>query len=404
MTAERIELQPLGLFRVRKTDRFIELTLSLSCESGRYDYSKLYFTRGVFDRYSEDRVLCFKMRQASAPETIRLAVPPDALKSGWMRLRLEAFPGTSGRCTVLAARLVPEDGNALSGLAYLFAIKEWVRRQVAQSESLGRAVAPHPPESLSLELTAGCNFQCSHCSSHGDEQEHRMNNRRLSFTREMLDKLAHEVFPYLTLVNLVGRGEPTMVPTDLWNRLFELCETYRVLLTCVTNGSFVKHRFDLEKLRQLDTLTFSIDGMTSEVFAANRGGADLGAFMDNLAHFQSLRRDPSLLRPPRLGLSWTLKRNNIEQFPDFIEFRDSGRRRLALRPSPAAVPAGRCGAVTGGRARLVQPLPVGGIRVAERHPDQARRPAAFRGLGSFESGGGPVECGPCRSNPRIRHR
>ena len=343
MTAERIELQSLGLFRVRKTDRFIELTLSLSCESGRYDYSKLYFTRGVFDRYSEDRVLCFKMRQASAPETIRLAVPPDALKSGWMRLRLEAFPGTSGRCTVLAARLVPEDGNALSGLAYLFAIKEWVRRQVAQSESLGRAVAPHPPESLSLELTAGCNFQCSHCSSHGDEQEHRMNNRRLSFTREMLDKLAHEVFPYLTLVNLVGRGEPTMVPTDLWNRLFELCETYRVLLTCVTNGSFVKHRFDLEKLRQLDTLTFSIDGMTSEVFAANRGGADLGAFMDNLAHFQSLRRDPSLLRPPRLGLSWTLKRNNIEQFPDFIRFAIAAdadllyvRHLLLFRPDDAA--------------------------------------------------------------------
>ena len=170
-----------------------------------------------------------------------------------------------------------------------------------------------------------------------------MNNRRLSFTREMLDKLAHEVFPYLTLVNLVGRGEPTMVTTDLWNRLFELCETYRVLLTCVTNGSFVKHRLDLEKLRQLDTLTFSIDGMTSEVFAANRGGADLGAFMDNLAHFQSLRRDPSLLRPPRLGLSWTLKRNNIEQFPDFIRFAIAAdadllyvRHLLLFRPDDAA--------------------------------------------------------------------
>lgn len=343
MAREAVHLQSLGLFRVKKHDRFIELTLSLSCDNTRYDYSKLYFTCGVFERYSEDQVLCFKLRQANKRETVRLVIPPNAVKSGWVRLRLEAFPNTSGRCNIVATRLVAEDGDPLSKLAYLFAIKEWVRHHVVQSEVLGRGVVPHPPESLSLELTAGCNLQCSHCSSHGDEAEHRMNNRRPSFTQPMLEKLAHEVFPHLTLVNLVGRGEPTMVSTDLWNKLFELCDTYRVLVTCVTNGSFVQQRFDVEKMRQLDTLTFSIDGMTSDVFSANRGGADLGVFMRNLAHFQSLRQDPTLLRPPRLGLSWTLKRNNIDQFPDFVRFAIASkadllyvRHLLLFRPGDAA--------------------------------------------------------------------
>lgn len=345
MANKPVGLQSLGLFRVKKTDRFIELTLVLRCEkNARYDYSKLYFACGVFERYSEDKAVCFKARHADRPETIRLVIPPGALKSGWLRLRLDAFPQAAGTCGILAARLVAEDGDeALSRLAYLFAIKEWVRHQVVLSEALGRAVAPHPPESLSLELTAGCNLQCSHCSSHGDEQEHKMNNRRPAFTQAMLEKLAHEVFPHLTLVNLVGRGEPSMVPTELWNKLFELCEDYRVLVTCVTNGSFVQQRFDVPKLRQLDTLTFSIDGMTSDVFTANRGGADLAVFLKNLSHFQSLRNDPSLLRRPRLGLSWTLKRNNIHQFPDFIRFAIDAqadllyvRHLLLFRPGDAA--------------------------------------------------------------------
>jgi hypothetical protein len=65
--------------------------------------------------------------------------------------------------------------------------------------------------------------------------------------------------------------------------------------------------------------------------------------MRNLAYFQSLREHPTLLRPPRLGLSWTLKRNNIDQFPDFIRFAIASkadllyvRHLLLFRPGDAA--------------------------------------------------------------------
>jgi len=338
------QLTRLGLFRVKSDDVFIELTLRL-CRTAetRYDFSKLYFAVGIVGRYSEQRTICFRLRHSDVVERVRLLIPPEGKAVGWIRLRLEAFARSYGSCEVVSARLIPEDGGELSRQAYLIGLKSRVRAQVVQSEVLQRATVPHLPESLSIELTAACNLHCSHCSSHGDEREHLLNNRRPPLNAEVLETLAHEVFPYLTLVNLVGRGEPTMVSASQWNRFFELCEAYNVLVTCVTNGSFVKQRFDARKMRLLDTLTFSIDGMTEEVFTANRGGADLNTFMKNLDHFQCLRREQHLLRCPRLGLSWTLKRNNIHQFPDFVRFAiEAGadllyvRHLLLFRPADAS--------------------------------------------------------------------
>lgn len=316
------KLLNLGLFFIKRSDVFIDLTLRLRADpDARYEYSKLYYSTGFLSKFNEEQTICFKLSLANAHEQIRLLIPEEARKHKWIRLRLDPFVHASGSCQVEAAKLVAEDANeALSRLAYLLALKEWTRAKVVESETEKRAITPHPPESLSLELTAACNLQCSHCSSHGDIVEHRMNNRRLAFDGELLESLGKEVFPFLTLINLVGRGEPSMVPLALWNRFFELCDENKVLVTCVTNGSFVKQRFDAKKISMLDTLTFSIDGMTHDVFTHNRGGADLDDFLNNLNYFQEIRHGLNVLRKPRLGLSWTLKRNNIHQFPDFVRF------------------------------------------------------------------------------------
>jgi len=135
---------------------------------------------------------------------------------------------------------------------------------------------------------------------------------------DMLDRLAEDTFPSLTLVNLVGRGEPMMVGLPLWQRLISHLLTYDVFMTCVTNATFLTKRIDEAILPVVDTLTASIDGTTPEIFAANRGGASLENWRRNIDHVNSLRKKSGLARLPRLGLSWTLKRNNIHQFPDFI--------------------------------------------------------------------------------------
>ena len=343
----RAALSSLGLFRVGRNDEYIELALRLSRSDGtHYSFSKLYFAIGWAGRFSEQQTICFRVQQAGVVERVRLLLPSAAKHHGWVRLRLDAFVQTHGACEVVDARLVGEDSVELSRQAILVALKQRTRELVAERESLPasahHAQPEHPPESLSVELTAACNLHCPHCSSHGDEATHRMNNRRESLSPALLESLGHEVFPYLTLINLVGRGEPMMVPLPFWNRLFELCERYAVLITCVSNGTFVRQRLDAAKMHLIDTLTLSIDGMTPDVFAENRRGADLATFKDNVSHYQRLCHASDLLRRPRLGFSWTLKRNNIEQFPDFIRFAldcDADllyvRHLLLFRPSDA---------------------------------------------------------------------
>ena len=184
----------------------------------------------------------------------------------------------------------------------------------------------HYPNSLSIELTPRCNLTCTHCSSHGTSELHRWHNRMKEFSAERLDRLATEVFPALTSLTLVGRGEPTMVSTRLWETLVRHVVEQRVFLSIVTNGHFLDRWLTPALLPFIETLMFSIDGITPATFAANRGGADLDALLGAVARFDAMRRSADLARRPRLAFSWTLKRNNIAEFPEFV------RRVLRFEP------------------------------------------------------------------------
>ena len=185
-----------------------------------------------------------------------------------------------------------------------------------------------------MEIQPGCNFTCGHCSSHGTPELHRRHNRMKEMDAELLAQLAHEVFPHLTMINLVGRGEPLMVSDRLWNDLIGYLQRYRVLLSIVTNGYFIERRITADVLPLLDTLTVSIDGLHPQTFAANRGGASFEKVMAGVRHFHALRQQACLPRRPKLCLSWTLKKNNLAELCDFV--------RLLRRWSPTASTSGIC--------------------------------------------------------------
>jgi len=314
----------LGTFRPTARTGFLEFSLKLDCdaEAARsYEYSKLYYSVSPQEGYSEQDVICFRVRFRHQYERIRLVLPGRARQNGYVRLRLDALPYSAGRFQVKNVRLVPADlDDEASRRARFAAQKEWVRQQVVRSEQQLRVTVPHYPESLSIELTPRCNLTCTHCSSHGTAALHHLHNCKSAFSPAMLARLAHEVFPHLTVVNLVGRGEPLMVSDELWAQLVALLERYGVLLSCVTNGYFIRRRIDERVLPLIDTLTVSIDGLDPETFAINRGGASLERVLENAGYFHVLRERIPLARRPKLCFSWTLKKNNVAQFPDFIRF------------------------------------------------------------------------------------
>lgn len=311
----------LGVFRVETDCGYISFRLQVEPGDVRYDYSKLYYSVARGQPYDESRVICFRVRGRGIFEEVCLVLPEAARRSGYLRLRLDGLGEKRGTFAVRDVRFVGahvEDEQTRR--ARLIEQKQRVREEVLRSEDEKRAALPHYPESLSLELTPRCNLTCTHCSSHGTDALHRLNNRRAPFTAAALERLGHEVFPHLTSLTLVGRGEPLMVSEALWTQLITLLERYGVFLNCVTNGYFIKRRITKKVLPLIDILTVSIDGMDAQTFAENRGGADLERVLDNVRYFHELRTRTALARRPRLGFSWTLKRNNIAQFPDFIRF------------------------------------------------------------------------------------
>jgi radical SAM protein with 4Fe4S-binding SPASM domain len=68
----------------------------------------------------------------------------------------------------------------------------------------------------------------------------------------------------------------------------------------------------------VDNVNVSMDGNSRDIFALNRGGADVDRVWHNVDHFHELRRRCGLARRPRLHFAWTLKRNNVAELPGFV--------------------------------------------------------------------------------------
>lgn len=314
-----------GPFLVGYGHAFIEFDLEIDVsweESRAYRYSKIYYSRNLAGPFTESQVMCFRIGTNRKRHRLRVALPEAARGVGFLVLRFDPFPYASGRAQIYELRPVRENDSdtELNEAARLGALKECTRRAVETSERSQVEIAGHYPESISLEIQPGCNLVCGHCSSHGTTQVHDRHNRMGSITSERLEALAKEVFPHLTLINIVGRGEPLMVSDKLWGEFTTWLTRYRVLFTAVTNGYFIERRITPEVLPFLDTLTVSIDGFSPEIFATNRGQASFEKVMKGVRHFHELRKVLCLPRRPKLCISWTLKKNNIREFPEFVRY------------------------------------------------------------------------------------
>lgn len=301
----------------------IELEVDISWEDSKgYQYSKLYYARHPYEPFDESRVVCFRIRKNRLRHIVRIRLPDEALAVGAIKFRFDPFPYSSGHVSIYGFCIAQEnDSNIdLCQSANLDSLKRATRAGVEDSERRQVEIASHYPESMSLELQPGCNLQCGHCATHGTNKAHATNNRLGAIKISNLKSLAAEVFPHLTLVHLVGRGEPLMVGDPLWEVLVDESQRNKVFLTIVTNGYYIERRITRDVLPLIDTLTVSIDGFSPAVFASNRGGACLETVLQGVQHFHELRKNACLPRRPKLCLSWTLKRNNIAELPQFIKF------------------------------------------------------------------------------------
>ena len=311
-----------SVFCVAKDDRYIDFSLLLQCtikEAREYQYSKLYYSTQPDEPFHESRVICFQPVHIQSFEHIRLVLPKAANKSKIISLRIDGLPYTPGQFLIKDIILTSGNENTESSrLADLSSHRQWVREQVLQSEAEKRSLLPHYPESISVELTPRCNLRCPHCSSHGIPELHTHHNKKNEISLDLLQQIADDIFPHITALSLVGRGEPTLVNDKVWNQCMSLVQNYNVKVSCVTNGHFIKKRFTPDIIPYIDELCISMDGNTSETHRINRGGSSLQKVFDNVLYFHETRQALKLARRPKLSFYWTLMTNNIHELPDFI--------------------------------------------------------------------------------------
>lgn len=311
---------------VSERDALLQITLQLDgtrAELGRYLYSKLYYITHPQAQFTEDAVVCFEVRERFSSQCLQIALPDTALRearaSGYLRIRIDGLPYSQGRWQVMDLRLVSEThAPELTRHAQRVAHRQWVREQVRVSESNRRVNLPHYPESVSIELTPVCNLRCPHCSSHGMPHLHKHHNCSPEMPVENFLRLAQETFPHVSVVSLVGRGEPTLASDGLWSAVVQQLREHDVRMSCVTNGTRVKQRFNADLMPWVHELIFSFDGNTAATFETNRAGAKFETVLENLRYYHELRNTVPLSRRPQLTISWTLKRNNVAEVPDFV--------------------------------------------------------------------------------------
>lgn len=136
---------------------------------------------------------------------------------------------------------------------------------------------------------------------------------------DFLDQLAEKIFPSLTSLTAIGRGEPLYLSDQVWDRLVGHIKRNHMLFSVVTNGVLLKKRITPELIPLIDTVTVSIDGLEQATFGENRGGASIEKVLNNVRYYHELRKQACLPRRPKLCLSWTMKRNNIHEMLPFLE-------------------------------------------------------------------------------------
>lgn len=316
-------LSPVLAIPAGSTHLDVCLSLGLDwTETGEYEYSKLYWRRPD-QEFSEERVICFRVPSAGTAQQVRLELPSELQEAGVSCFRLDPLAYMrSGSYCIEGIDFVrdPLLRDSASVLAALHALKQKTRVGVAESEKAGNSAhLRHFPESLSIELTPRCNLRCRYCSSHRTARLHSEHNRMPEMHPETLRRLASQAFPYATTVSLVGRGEPLLVSQRLWQVLQEEIDRHSVLLSFVTNGLLVEKRVTADLMRHIDTITVSIDGGTEETMATNRVGSSLSKVVGGIDYINQLRRSVRLARRPRLFISWTLLKNNVDEFADFVD-------------------------------------------------------------------------------------
>ncbi|MDD5680977.1 MAG: radical SAM protein [Candidatus Omnitrophica bacterium] len=191
------------------------------------------------------------------------------------------------------------------------------------------------PYRLRVEISNACNLRCTSSKEAFSRcPQWEINNAApvlMSF--DFFKKIADETGRYLTHAELYNYGEPFMNPraVDMIRYLKQI--NPEVIIEMHTNG----HYFKTEKKREdiinsgLDILSFSVDGITQEVYEKYRIGGDLETVLRAIRGICALKKSMNMLKP-RVIFQFIVFEHNFHEAPKVEEFaKELGADEVALK-------------------------------------------------------------------------
>jgi len=174
-------------------------------------------------------------------------------------------------------------------------------------------------KNLIVTLSTRCNLNCTMC------EEIRI---RWEIPKRTLQEII-SFFPYLERVVWQG-GEVFLLNyfADLVNDASKFPNLRQVI---TTNGLLIDRKWAEKLVKSNVDLTFSIDGLTKQVYEGIRKGAKFETLIRNLRYFNKLRKQYAPLL--NINLHVVVMKSNYHQLEEFIDFaKEYEFKLLALLP------------------------------------------------------------------------
>lgn len=164
------------------------------------------------------------------------------------------------------------------------------------------------PQIVFIETTRNCNLKCSMCERariYGNTQQDNLN-----MSRQVLHKIAKELFPHSEYVDFHGNGEFLCYP--YFHEAMELARKYGCKIRTVTN-LMTSDKSKLLSLSKDDVLLcVSIDSPYKEQFEKIRLGASFEKLCENLKYLSNLGKSD-------IAVMMTLAFDNITSLTEMLK-------------------------------------------------------------------------------------
>jgi MoaA/NifB/PqqE/SkfB family radical SAM enzyme len=176
----------------------------------------------------------------------------------------------------------------------------------------------HLPTVLEFELSNECNLECQMCS--GEVSSSIRKNRdklppiAMPYDEKFVEQL--EVFiPQLKEAKFFG-GEPFLISIyyDIWEKMLSMNPNIKFFV--ITNGSHWNNKIASLLERGHFDIAISIDGLSKEKQESIRKNSNFEKVIENIHRFNEY----VLKNDRHLSLSFTVQKDNWEDFPKMIEF------------------------------------------------------------------------------------